>query len=151
MRAAFVRGRDRDSSGISQQDLGVARGARHRANTRGGACFWVWFGGAAKRAVDSFPTFKRPSASARTRSSFPPHPPRRSRLAMPRAFHIPGVIFLFCAFILLILVSISLPFITALDVARVHFKSGSPTVNSDSTVINELRVSTTSRSLCTRV
>ncbi|RDX46082.1 hypothetical protein OH76DRAFT_1407437 [Lentinus brumalis] len=61
---------------------------------------------------------------------------------MPRAFHIPGVIFLFCAFILLILVSISLPFITALDVARVHFKSGSPTVNSDSTVINELRFGT---------
>ncbi|TFK80067.1 hypothetical protein K466DRAFT_605651 [Polyporus arcularius HHB13444] len=61
---------------------------------------------------------------------------------MPRVFHIPGVIFLFCAFILLILVSISLPFITALDVARVHFKSGSPTVNSDSTVINELRFGT---------
>ncbi|RPD53624.1 hypothetical protein L227DRAFT_581182 [Lentinus tigrinus ALCF2SS1-6] len=61
---------------------------------------------------------------------------------MPRAFHIPGVIFLFCAFVLLFLVSISLPFITALDFARVHIKSGSPTVNQDTTVINELRFGT---------
>ena len=63
---------------------------------------------------------------------------------MPRAFHIPGVIFLFCAFVLLFLVSISLPYITALDVARVHFHTGSPTINQDSAAANELRVSTRS-------
>lgn len=63
---------------------------------------------------------------------------------MPRAFHIPGVIFLFCAFVLLFLVSISLPYITALDVARVHFHAGSPTINQDSAAANELRVSTRS-------
>ena len=65
---------------------------------------------------------------------------------MPRAFHIPGVIFLFCAFVLLFLVSISLPYITALDVARVHFHAGSPTINQDSAAANELRVSTRSTS-----
>ena len=60
---------------------------------------------------------------------------------MPRVFHIPGVIFLFCAFVLLFLVSISLPYITALDFARVHFKNGSPFVNQDTNSINEIRVS----------
>ena len=34
---------------------------------------------------------------------------------MPRLFHVPGVIFLFCAFVLLFLVSISLPYVTVLD------------------------------------
>ena len=62
---------------------------------------------------------------------------------MPRVFHIPGIIFLFCAFVLLFLVSISLPFLTALDFARVHFKDGNPTVGSDKNAINELRVSKT--------
>ncbi len=60
---------------------------------------------------------------------------------MPRAFHIPGIIFLFCAFVLLFLVSISLPFLTALDFARVHFNEGTPTVGTDTNPIKELRVS----------
>ncbi|KAI0742486.1 hypothetical protein C8Q80DRAFT_1109547 [Daedaleopsis nitida] len=57
---------------------------------------------------------------------------------MPRAFHIPGVIFLFCAFVLLFLVSISLPFITALDFVRIHFKDGNPT-SSNTNALNEIR------------
>ena len=59
---------------------------------------------------------------------------------MPRAFLIPGVIFLFCAFVLLFLVSISLPYITDIDIARVHFKNGHPTVGADTNAINEIRV-----------
>ncbi|CDO69953.1 hypothetical protein BN946_scf184836.g27 [Trametes cinnabarina] len=61
---------------------------------------------------------------------------------MPRIFHIPGVIFLLCAFVLLFLVSISLPYLTALDIARVKFKSGSPSVGQDSNAIHELRFGT---------
>lgn len=61
---------------------------------------------------------------------------------MPRIFHIPGVIFLLCAFVLLFLVSISLPYLTALDIARVKFSGGSPTVGSDSNAIHQIRVST---------
>ncbi|KAH9856121.1 hypothetical protein C2E23DRAFT_810183 [Lenzites betulinus] len=61
---------------------------------------------------------------------------------MPRAFHIPGIIFLFCAFVLLFLVSIGLPFLTTLDVARVKFKDGNPTVGTDTNVVNELRFGT---------
>ena len=60
---------------------------------------------------------------------------------MPRLFHVPGVIFLFCAFVLLFLVSISLPYITVLDFVRVHFHAGNPTVGSDANAVNELRVS----------
>jgi len=40
---------------------------------------------------------------------------------MSRVFCIPGIIFLFCAFVLSFLVSISTPFLPALDIARVHF------------------------------
>jgi hypothetical protein len=40
---------------------------------------------------------------------------------MSRAFCIPGVIFIFCALVLNFLVSISLPFLPALDIARTHF------------------------------
>ncbi|OSD03824.1 hypothetical protein PYCCODRAFT_1434221 [Trametes coccinea BRFM310] len=61
---------------------------------------------------------------------------------MPRIFHIPGVIFLICAFVLLFLVSISLPYLTALDIARVKFKTGSPSVGQDSNAINEIRFGT---------
>ncbi|CCL99812.1 uncharacterized protein FIBRA_01836 [Fibroporia radiculosa] len=39
---------------------------------------------------------------------------------MGRSLHIPGVFFLFCALVLLCLVSISLPFLPALDIARVR-------------------------------
>ncbi|KAI0798165.1 pali-domain-containing protein [Abortiporus biennis] len=44
---------------------------------------------------------------------------------MARVFHIPGVFFLFAAFVLLFLVSISLPYLPALDFARVHFGGNS--------------------------
>lgn len=60
---------------------------------------------------------------------------------MSRVLHIPGIVFLLCAFVLLFLVSISLPFLTALDFARVNFKDGSPTVGSDSNVVDQIRVS----------
>jgi hypothetical protein len=43
---------------------------------------------------------------------------------MSRAFCIPGVIFIFCALVLNFLVSISLPFLPALDIARTHFENG---------------------------
>ena len=59
---------------------------------------------------------------------------------MPRAFHIPGVLFLFCAFVLLFLVSISLPYLTALDFARVHFDGSTTTQNANNGAISELRV-----------
>ena len=58
-----------------------------------------------------------------------------------RAFHIPGIVFLFASFVLLFVVSIGLPFLTALDFVRVHFKGGLPTVGSDTNAVNEIRVS----------
>ncbi|KAJ7079594.1 hypothetical protein B0H15DRAFT_953959 [Mycena belliarum] len=48
---------------------------------------------------------------------------------MARIFCIPGIIFLLCALILSILVSISLPFLPALDLVRVHFGSGIKTAS----------------------
>ncbi|KZP08884.1 pali-domain-containing protein [Athelia psychrophila] len=42
---------------------------------------------------------------------------------MSRAFCIPGIIFLFCAFVLLFIVSVSLPYLTAMDITRVNFNS----------------------------
>lgn len=57
---------------------------------------------------------------------------------MPRSFHIPGVLFLFSAFVLLFLASVSLPYLTALDFARVHFEG---ITSSDQGTITELRVS----------
>ena len=42
-----------------------------------------------------------------------------------RASWIPGVIFLFCALVLSLLVSISLPSLPTLDIARVHFDATS--------------------------
>ncbi|KAF9256202.1 hypothetical protein L218DRAFT_966549 [Marasmius fiardii PR-910] len=56
---------------------------------------------------------------------------------MSRVFCIPGIIFLLCATVLNFLVSISLPFLPALDVARTHFP-GIALVNGQS--VNELRV-----------
>ncbi|KAJ7145800.1 hypothetical protein C8R44DRAFT_755912 [Mycena epipterygia] len=55
---------------------------------------------------------------------------------MARIFCIPGIIFLGCALVLSILVSISLPFLPALDFVRVHFGSGVAT-NGDG--LTELR------------
>jgi hypothetical protein len=48
-------------------------------------------------------------------SSLYPIPTNRT---MSRAFCIPGIVFLFCALVLGILTSISLPFLTGLDIAR---------------------------------
>jgi len=43
---------------------------------------------------------------------------------MSRIFCIPGIIFLLCALVLSVLVTISLPFLPAFDFVRVHFGSG---------------------------
>jgi len=43
---------------------------------------------------------------------------------MARAFCIPGIIFIFCAFVLSFLTSISLPYLPALDITRTHFNTG---------------------------
>ncbi|KAJ3481103.1 hypothetical protein NLI96_g7888 [Meripilus lineatus] len=57
-----------------------------------------------------------------------------------RAFHIPGIVFLFFAFVLLFLVSISLPYLTAIDFVRVHAQTGgSLGTSTDANAIDELR------------
>ncbi|KAH8102707.1 actin cortical patch SUR7/pH-response regulator pali [Cristinia sonorae] len=61
---------------------------------------------------------------------------------MPRAFHIPGVVFLFIAFVLLFLVSISLPYLTALDFTRIHFNEGAPSTGATGGSVTELRFGT---------
>ena len=58
-----------------------------------------------------------------------------------RAFQLPGIVFLFLSFILLFIVSISLPYLTDLDFVRVHFKQGSPMVGNNTDVITDVRVS----------
>lgn len=51
---------------------------------------------------------------------------------MSRAFCVPGVFFLFCAFVLLFIASISLPYLTAMDITRTHFGgSGASTIGTD--------------------
>ncbi|KAJ7737900.1 hypothetical protein DFH07DRAFT_966311 [Mycena maculata] len=49
---------------------------------------------------------------------------------MARIFCIPGIIFLLCALVLGVLVSISLPFLPALDFVRVNFDGGDGVVTS---------------------
>ncbi|KAH7882204.1 hypothetical protein F5I97DRAFT_437213 [Phlebopus sp. FC_14] len=44
---------------------------------------------------------------------------------MARAFCIPAVFFLFSAFVLLFIVSVSLPYLSAMDITRVHTNGGS--------------------------
>ncbi|KAF5349316.1 hypothetical protein D9758_011803 [Tetrapyrgos nigripes] len=56
---------------------------------------------------------------------------------MSRVFCIPGILFLLCAFVLSFLVSISLPFLPALDIARVHFRDGNALV--DGRTVTETR------------
>ncbi|KAH8115019.1 SUR7/PalI family-domain-containing protein [Phellopilus nigrolimitatus] len=56
---------------------------------------------------------------------------------MARHFCIPGVFFLTCALVLLVLTSISLPTLTAFDITRVHFDTASST--SDASAINQIR------------
>ncbi|KAF8904695.1 hypothetical protein CPB84DRAFT_1706146 [Gymnopilus junonius] len=60
---------------------------------------------------------------------------------MSRAFCIPGVVFLFCAFVLSFLVSISLPFLPALDVVRTHFGDGQQIqqIQTNSSGVEEVR------------
>ncbi|KAF5391954.1 hypothetical protein D9757_003233 [Collybiopsis confluens] len=65
---------------------------------------------------------------------------------MARMFCIPGIIFLFCAFILSILTSISLPFLPALDIARAHL-NGNALINGDT--VNQVRFGSTDRAACT--
>ncbi|KAJ2932002.1 hypothetical protein H1R20_g5079, partial [Candolleomyces eurysporus] len=57
---------------------------------------------------------------------------------MSRLFCIPGVVLLFCALVLSFLASISLPFLPALDIARVKFENGTALDNS-SVPITEYR------------
>jgi hypothetical protein len=57
---------------------------------------------------------------------------------MPRSFCIPGIIFLFCAFALLFIVSVSLPYLTALDITRVHF-NGKVSTSSATESLTQLR------------
>lgn len=57
-----------------------------------------------------------------------------------RAFCIPGVVLLFCAFVLSLIVAISLPALPALDITRTHFSSGSLGTGSSSGEIGQLRV-----------
>jgi len=55
---------------------------------------------------------------------------------MSRIFCIPGILFLLCALVLGVLVSISLPFLPALDFVRVKFASG---VSTSGNAMTELR------------
>lgn len=59
-----------------------------------------------------------------------------------RAFCIPGIFFVFAATVLLIVTSISLPYLPALDIVRVHVNSGTVVVGTDSSsqAIDQLRV-----------
>jgi len=57
---------------------------------------------------------------------------------MPRSFCIPGVVFLFCAFVLMFIVSVSLPFLTAMDITRVHF-TGNPTISAATDSLSQTR------------
>ncbi|KAF8736336.1 hypothetical protein AX14_000449 [Amanita brunnescens Koide BX004] len=50
-----------------------------------------------------------------------------------RAFHFLGVFFLFCAFILTLITSVSLPYLRTLDIARTHFGELQVTIDQDPT------------------
>ncbi|KAG1740181.1 uncharacterized protein EDB91DRAFT_1053405 [Suillus paluster] len=58
---------------------------------------------------------------------------------MSRAYCIPGGFFLFCAFFLLFIVSISLPYLQAMDIARVHSSAQSVASNGNQ-AITQLRL-----------
>ncbi|KAI0340466.1 hypothetical protein BDW22DRAFT_1360451 [Trametopsis cervina] len=60
---------------------------------------------------------------------------------MPRAFHLPAVIFLLAAFSMLFFVALSLPFFPALDLVRVRFEGVSGNV-SQQVPLSELRYGT---------
>ncbi|KAI6003180.1 pali-domain-containing protein [Pisolithus orientalis] len=57
---------------------------------------------------------------------------------MGRAFCIPAVFFFFAAFVLLFIVSVSLPYLTAMDITRVH-ADGSTELSAANDTISQLR------------
>ena len=67
--------------------------------------------------------------------------PSDATTRMARVFCVPAVFFIFAAFVLLSIVSISLPHLFAMDVTRVHTSSSSTTTLSGNDTITELRVS----------
>lgn len=68
---------------------------------------------------------------------------------MTRAFCVPAVFFIFAAFVLLFIVSISLPYLSAMDITRVHTSGSSTTALSGNDTPTELRVSSLIRCLLT--
>ncbi|PCH42891.1 hypothetical protein WOLCODRAFT_138100 [Wolfiporia cocos MD-104 SS10] len=58
---------------------------------------------------------------------------------MGKALHIPGIILLFSSFVLLLLVSVSLPYLDVFAFVRVHVTEGSVTVGSNATAVTELK------------
>ena len=66
-----------------------------------------------------------------------------SHIAMAsRAFCIPGVLFLLAATVLLLITSVSLPYLPAVDFVRTHVKSGNVAVGTTtSSSVSQLRVS----------
>ncbi|KAL6308228.1 hypothetical protein BKA93DRAFT_822810 [Sparassis latifolia] len=58
---------------------------------------------------------------------------------MERAFHLPGIFVLFCSFVLLFLISVSLPFIDPLDYVRVYIYNGIVMTTANGTAISEIR------------
>ena len=71
----------------------------------------------------------------------PGRPPSTTQTNMPRAFHVPAVAFLFIAFALLFLVSISLPYLTGIDIVRTTFAGPSSAAAAPQGALRELRVS----------
>lgn len=58
---------------------------------------------------------------------------------MPRSFCVPGVLFLFAAFVLLFITSISLPYLSAMDITRTHFRGSSVSYPGSITGIEQIR------------
>ncbi|KAL4061678.1 actin cortical patch SUR7/pH-response regulator pali [Scleroderma yunnanense] len=58
---------------------------------------------------------------------------------MARVFCVPALFFIFAAFVLLFIVSISLPYLTAMDITRVHTNTGSASALSGNDTTTELR------------
>jgi len=58
---------------------------------------------------------------------------------MSRTFCVPGVFFLFSAFVLLFITSVSLPYLSAMDITRTHFEAGSVAAPGSSSSISQIR------------
>jgi hypothetical protein len=80
---------------------------------------------------------RRPTLALTTTYASAPH----IVLVMPRSFCIPGVVFLFCAVVLLFIVSVSLPYLTAMDIARVRFNNNKVSIKPTTDILIQLRVS----------